>query len=54
MVVVKVECGECLCETKRNERLDEKIGMLHCFVGGQWQDYVPHDHRFDCLEGGVW
>jgi hypothetical protein len=31
-----------------------KVGILHCFVGGQWQDYVPLHYRFDCLEGEVW
>ncbi len=36
LIAAKVECGECLCETKKNERFYEKIGMLHCFVGEQW------------------
>jgi len=28
--------------------LDEKVGMLHCFVGEQWQDVVLLHHRSDC------
>jgi hypothetical protein len=40
LIGVKVECGECLCETKKNERFDEKGGMLHCFVVTQWRDAV--------------
>jgi hypothetical protein len=39
-IVVKVKSGECLCETKTNERFGAKIGILHCFVLEQWQDVV--------------
>jgi hypothetical protein len=47
-IEVKVEYGECLCETKKNERLDEKVGMLHCFVVEQWQAVVLLVDRSDC------
>jgi hypothetical protein len=40
LIAVKVQCGKCLYETKKNERLDEKVGMLHCSVAEQWQDVV--------------
>jgi hypothetical protein len=46
-IAVKLDCGECLCETKKNERLDEKVVMLHCFVAEQWQDVVLLHHRSD-------
>ncbi len=39
-IVLKVQCGECLCGNKKNERFDEKVGMLHCFVGEHWLDVV--------------
>jgi hypothetical protein len=98
LTAAKVQCGECLCETKRMRDwvkgmdvtlfcwravaiccapsspiwllprfsvvsvyvkqkewdIGWKVGILHCFVGGQWQDYVPLHYRFDCLEGEVW
>jgi hypothetical protein len=47
-IVVKVECGECLCETKKNERFDEKVRMLHCFVVEQWRDVVLLVDRSHC------
>jgi hypothetical protein len=31
--------------------LDEKVGMLHCFVGEQWQDVVLLHHQSDCRQG---
>ncbi len=42
----KVECGECLRETKRM-RSDEKVEILHCFVGEHWQDVALLDDRSD-------
>jgi hypothetical protein len=48
----KVQCGECLCK-KKTERLDEKVGMLHCFVAEQLQDVVLLQHRSDSTEGSV-
>jgi hypothetical protein len=51
LIVVKVECGECLCETKKNERFDEKVGMLHCCAVEQWRDVVLLHHRSDCSHG---
>ncbi len=51
LVAAKVECSECLCETKNNERLDEKVGLLHCFVVEQWQDVVLLVDLSDCCEG---
>jgi hypothetical protein len=50
-IVLKVECGECLCETKKNEGFDEKVGMLHCFAVEQWRDVVLLYHRSDCRGG---
>ncbi len=37
LIVGEAQCGECLCETKTNERFDEKVEMLHCFVVERWQ-----------------
>ncbi len=54
LIEVKVQCGECLCERKKNERLDEKVGMLHCFVVKHWQDVVLLVDRSDCGQGSVW
>ncbi len=54
LIVVEVECGECLCETKKNERLDEKVGMLHCFFVDQWQDVVLLVDRSNCSQDSVW
>jgi hypothetical protein len=53
LIFVQVECGECLCETKRM-RLDEKVGMLHCFVVQQWQDVLLLVDRSDCRQDSVW
>jgi hypothetical protein len=39
---------------KNNERLDEKVGMLHCSVGEQWQDVVLLHLRSHCSRGRVW
>jgi hypothetical protein len=39
---------------KKNERLDEKVGMLPCFVAEQWQDVVLLVDRSDCIEGSMW
>jgi hypothetical protein len=36
---------------KKNERLDEKVWMLHCFVVEQWQVVGLFHHRFDRREG---
>jgi hypothetical protein len=36
---------------KKNERLDEKVGMLHCFVVEQWQDVVLLVDQSDCGQG---
>jgi bacterioferritin-associated ferredoxin len=52
LIGVKVQCGECLCETKRM-RLDEKVGMLHCFVAQQWQDVLLLYRRSDCRQCAV-
>jgi hypothetical protein len=54
LIVVKPECGECLCETKKNERLDEQVSMLHCFVVEQWLDIELLADRSDCRKGSVW
>jgi hypothetical protein len=35
-------------QEKMNEGLDEKVGMLHCFVVEQWQDVVLLVDRSDC------
>jgi hypothetical protein len=51
LIVEEVECGESLCETKKNERFDEKVGMLHCFVVEQSQDILLLVGRFDCSQG---
>jgi len=51
LIAFKVQCGECLCETKKSKRLDEKVGMLHCFVAEQWRDVVLLVNRSDCSEG---
>ncbi len=32
---------------QKDERLDEKVGMLHCFVGEHWQDVVLPVDRSD-------
>ncbi len=50
LIAVKAECGECLCQTKRM-RLNEKVGMLRCFFGEQWQDVVLLVDRFDFGQG---
>ncbi len=50
-ILVKLECGECLCERKKNERLDEKVGMLPCFVVKHWQDVVLLVDRSHCSQG---
>jgi hypothetical protein len=31
---------------KKNEGLDEKVGMLPCFVVEQWQDVVLLHHGY--------
>jgi hypothetical protein len=49
----KVQCGECLCETTKNETFDEQVGMLHCFVVGQWQDIGLLVDRSYCGQGSV-
>ncbi len=36
---------------KKNERLDEKVGMLHYFVEEQWQDVVLLVDRSDGGQG---
>ncbi len=51
LIVVEVECGECLRETKKNKRFDEKVGMLRCFFVEQWQDVVLLVDRSDCSRG---
>jgi len=38
----------------KNERLNEKVEMLHCFVGEHWQDIVLLVDRSDCSRGWVW
>jgi hypothetical protein len=53
-IPVKVERGECLRETKKNERLDKRVRMLHCFVEEQWQDVLLLVNRSDCRWGSVW
>jgi hypothetical protein len=50
LIAGKVQCGECLCEKKRM-RLDEQVGMLHCFVEEQWQDAEFLVDRSDCDTG---
>ncbi len=52
LIVIKVQCGECLCEGKKM-RFDEKVGMLHCFVGEHCQDVLLLEDRSDRLEGTV-
>jgi hypothetical protein len=51
LIAVELECGKCLCGTKKNERFDEKVGTLHCFVVQQSQDVVLLHHRSDCYKG---
>jgi hypothetical protein len=36
---------------KKNERLDEKVGMLRGFVVEQWQDVALLHHRSGCRQG---
>ncbi len=48
-IAVKVQCGECLCAIKSNERFDERVGMLHCFAVEHWQDVVLLDDRSYCI-----
>jgi hypothetical protein len=50
-IAAEVECVKCLCETKKNERFDEKVGMLHCFVVEQWRDVVLLHHGSDWRGG---
>jgi hypothetical protein len=38
---------------KKNERFDEKVGMLHCFVVEQWRDVVLLADRSYRREGPV-
>jgi len=47
LIVGKIDCGKCLCETKKNERFDETVGMLHRFVEEHWQDVVLLVDRSD-------
>ncbi len=54
MIPVKVECRECLCGNKKNERFDEKIEILHYFVGEQWQDIALLVDRSDWSRDTVW
>jgi hypothetical protein len=34
-------------QNKNNERQEEKVGVLRCFVVEQWQDIVLLDQRSD-------
>jgi hypothetical protein len=43
----EVQCGECLCETKRMRDSTETVGMLHGFVVELWQGAVLLHHRSD-------
>jgi hypothetical protein len=50
-IEVEVECGECLCERKSMSDWDEKVGMLHCYVGEQLQDVLFLLDRSDFGQG---
>jgi hypothetical protein len=39
---------------KKNKRLDEEVGMLHCFVEEHRQDVGLLDERSYCSQGSVW
>jgi hypothetical protein len=49
----EVQYGKCLCE-RMNERLDKKVGILHCFVVEHCQDVALLVHRSDWRRGSVW